>query len=266
MAFIEISEQNHIQTIHFNRPEVHNAFDPQMISELTDAFRAIQKHPTLRAVILAGHGKSFCAGADLRWMQSMANYNFQQNTEDSDKLFEMFWQMAICPVPLLGKIHGSVFGGALGLLAVCDIVAADVGTRFCFSEIKLGLVPAVISPFVASKVAPSKLRDWMLTGRVFDAAEAYAGGLIHYVGNVEERDIYLKDRIKNILDGGPEAIRVTKALLAQVLDLHKIIEHRTEAIRVISERRVSAEGQEGLMSFFEKRSPLWASEDRGVKP
>lgn len=266
MTFLEMNQQDYIQTIHLNRPDVHNAFHPELIAELTAAFVALKNKKDIRVVELAGRGKSFCAGADLRWMQDMVQYSLQQNLEDSDKLFEMFWQMATCPLPLVGRVQGSVFGGALGLVAVCDIVAAEKGTRFCFSEVKLGLAPAVISPFVAAKVAPSRIREWMLTGRIFEVDEAMAAGLVHFVGSREEVDDYVQRQHRQLMDAGPEAVVATKALLAEVLDMTRILQYRSLTARVIAERRVSDEGQEGLRSFFEKRPPQWRRPNKGAKP
>ncbi len=260
MDFIHVEKRGSVWDVQLNRPQVHNAFHPQLIQELTDLFLEVKQDNELCMVKLSGRGSSFCAGADLAWMKSMADYSLDDNLRDSYKLFEMFWEMATCPVPLLAYAHGSVFGGALGLLAVCDIVGAEEETRFCLSEVKLGLVPAVISPFVNLKVLPGKVREWMLTARVFGTKEAQRSGLVQLRGNADEVQRGLLSVEKNILSNGPQAVRATKALLLEVQGVLRLEAYKGQVAQVIAERRVSPEGQEGLKSFFEKRKPHWQKE------
>ena len=254
MKYIEVKDEEYQRDIRLNRAELHNAFNAEMIEELTGAFSEL---PTeVRAVQLSGAGKSFCAGADLNWMKSMVEYTMEENREDSLKLFDMFSAIRNCRVPVLGKVHGNVFGGGLGLVAACDIVVAEESTKFCFSEVNLGLVPAVISPFVFDKVAEKSAREWMLSGKVFSATEAFFAGLVNHVGTAQEAGEFVDLELNRIISCGREAVSATKALLNQLKGL-SWEERRRETARVIAERRVSEEGQEGLRSFLQKKSPDW---------
>lgn len=253
MENIKIEKAGSVLKITLSRPDKRNAFNAGMISELTSAFSDIKD---CRAVLLSGEGQSFCAGADLNWMKSMKDYSLEDNKKDSEKLYAMFSAIQNCPVPLIGKVQGHVMGGALGLLALCDIAAAEKDTQFSFSEVKVGLVPAVISPFVLSKVPAGKARRWMLTGDVFGARDAESLGLVNYVGDEAGINQYVDDRLKSFDKLGPEAVKDTKFLIN---GLSKWNEQQAfeETTRVIAARRVSEEGQEGLNGFLEKRRPKW---------
>lgn len=256
MAHISIKEHAGVLKIRLDRPDRHNAFHPQMIAELTEAFRTAAQREEVRVVVLSGEGKSFCSGADLAWMKSMADYTLEENREDSHKLFDMFEAARLCPVPVIGQIHGNVMGGATGLVAICDIAAAEESTRFGFTEVRLGLAPAVISPFVLRKLAPAAAREWMLTGRLFSAQEAKEAGLVQFVGTSEEVDQYVRKTINRFLQCGPEAVRETKKLISFVEE-NQWSSMKEKTASVIAERRVSEEGQEGLRAFFEKSNPSW---------
>lgn len=256
MKMLAVTTENQTLKVTLNRPDLHNAFNTDMISEISTVFKNIPED--IRAVLLRGEGKSFCAGADLNWMKSMASYSLEENKKDSEKLFEMFESIYRCPVPVVGRIHGSIFGGGLGLVAVCDIVACVKEAKFCFSEAKLGLVPAVISAFVLKKAQPNLARQMMLTAQIFHDEKAVDMGLVQFVGSEEEVDDYVQSQIDFIMTNGPEAVRDTKHLLEYV-STHSWNEIKKEATKVISERRVSEEGQEGMRSFFEKRKPSWKS-------
>ncbi len=260
MSTVIIKEENGILNITLNRPEIHNAFNPEMISELTMVFSDQNFSMKNRAVVLKGEGESFCAGADLNWMKSMMKFNFEENVADAQRLYTMFDVMKNCPVPVIGKIHGNVFGGGLGLVAICDIVAADEKTKFCFSEAKLGLVPSVISPFVTRKMSPHILRELFLTADVFDAEKALSSGLIHFSGSNSKCDKYLEEKIQSIRKCGKGALITTKKLLNDLEHLN-LQETKAETTTVISRRRVSEEGQEGLKAFLEKRKPNWIVEN-----
>lgn len=256
---VQILKQDDVAYITLQRPEVRNAFHPQMIQEITKAFKAFAKDKTLRAIILSGAGKSFCAGADLEWMKSMAQYTYAQNLKDAEKLYEMFWAIKNCDVPVVGQVHGAVFGGALGLLSVCDIVFAQAATKFCFSEVRLGLAPAVISSFVKEKMHASAMTRYFLTGAVFDSEEAQRSGLVHEIvaeGQDLEQTVkeYLK---KEILVAGPQAVRATKKLLREINSIKSEKQLKKTTTQSIARLRVSAEGQEGLSAFFEKRPARW---------
>ena len=254
MKYLRVVEQSKVLQVLLNRPETHNAFNEQMIQEITEVFNEVPE--SIRVIQLRGEGKSFCAGADLEWMKSMVDYSMQENKEDSLKLFEMFSAIRNCRVPVLTVAHGNVFGGGLGLLACSDIVVAEESTKFCFSEVKLGLVPAVISPFVFDKVSEKNAKEWMLTGKVFTSMEAYFGGLVNFAASEKDINEFVDNECSRIIKSGKEAVQETKRLINQ-LKGWSWDERRAETTRIIAERRVSAEGQEGLKSFLEKRTPSW---------
>ncbi len=258
MSTIKVKEESGILNITLNRPEIHNAFNPEMIMELTKVFSDQNFSIKSRAVVLRGEGESFCAGADLNWMKSMMKYNFEENVADAQRLFTMFEVMRNCPVPVIGEIHGNVFGGGLGLVAICDIVAAEEKTKFCFSEAKLGLVPSVISPFVTRKMAPHTVRELFLTAEVFDTDKAMSSGLIHFKGSASKCEKFVQEKISSMQKCGKGALITTKKLLNDLENLSPQ-ETKTETTTVISRRRVSEEGQEGLKAFLEKRKPSWLS-------
>ncbi|WII72552.1 enoyl-CoA hydratase-related protein [Bdellovibrio sp. 22V] len=259
MSFVVVTEMNHVAYVKLNRPEMRNAFNPEMIAELTKIFQDFQTRKDLRAVVLQGEGKVFCAGADLNWMKEMVNFSFTQNRDDSMKLFTMFEAMASCTLPVIGHIHGAAFGGALGLVAICDEVIAEEGTQFCFSEVKLGIAPAVISSFVNRKAVPGKVRPLMLSGIVFNPHIAQQAGLVNEVVPQGEGHTAVQKVLHNYLQCGPEAVRETKKLLND-LNFMTWGQQRDTTTTLIAERRASAEGQEGLKSFLEKREPTWRSQ------
>lgn len=251
-------ETDRVVAITLNRPEVRNAFHPTMIAELTSAFLELSGRSDVAAVYLKGEGKSFCSGADLGYMQSMASFTLEENEKDSQDLFEMFGSIRSCPHPVVAKLHGHVMGGALGLAAVCDVSAAVEGTQFCFSEVKLGLVPAVISPFVLEKMHSAHARRLMLTAEVFDVALARESGLVDFAGSADEVDQFLEKSLSALKNNGPEAVRATKRLIREVMARADWKERKAMTTKLIAERRVSQEGQEGLKGFLEKRRPSWS--------
>lgn len=256
MSLLNVVEKNRVAAVRMNRPDVRNSFNPDMIEELTKLFGSFAKRKDLRLVTLSGEGKVFSAGADLSWMKAMVNYSFEQNREDALKLFAMFEAIALCPIPVLGLAHGAAFGGALGLLACCDHVVAEEGTQFCFSEVKLGIAPAVISSFIVRKAVEGVVRPLMLSGRVFDNDTALRAGLVHQVVKAGQGQAELETLSLSWLEAGPEAARETKKLLNDLMHLDwEGQKDRTS--KLIAERRVSSEGQEGLKSFLEKRGPSW---------
>lgn len=255
MEFIKVSEDKNFYTIALNRPDKRNAFHPKMIDELTIAFENANKSKA-RAVIFSGEGKSFCAGADLDWMQSMVDYSMEENIEDSNKLFEMFFTALSCEKPIITYVHGHAMGGALGLIAVSDIVVAEEATLFSFSEVKLGLAPAVISPFVLGRTAPGYVQQYMLTGERFDSQQAKQAGLVQHVLNEQGCKAKLKEIKNHICQNGPEAMQATKRLLTYKL-IHSIYNEKDFVSEVIAERRVSKEGQQGLKGFIGKTEIPW---------
>lgn len=258
--YVHVEENGPIQKVELHRPEVRNAFHPDMIGEITKIFKFISKNKSTRAVVLSGAGSSFCAGADLDWMKSMAKYSQAENVRDSQKLYEMFMVVRDCPVPVVGKIHGHAMGGALGLVSVCDMAVAMENTQFCFSEVKLGLSPAVISAFVKDKMYASDVQRYVLTAEVFSAQQACKSGLIQAVAsNDRELEEQAEKWLESICSNGPQAVIATKKLLRQVRGLTTEAKLKSYTTRLIAALRVSKEGQEGLKSFFEKRKASWRS-------
>ncbi len=262
MKHLKLTSNQNIVTVALNRPEKRNAFHPEMIQELTEVFTGFQSEEKLRAVILTGEGESFCSGGDLEWMKSMAQFSHSENLQDANLLFDMFSAIRTTPVPVVGRVFGHCFGGGAGLVSVCDIVAAELKTQFCFSEVKWGLVPAVISPFVVERAHASAVREWFTTAKVFLADEAMAGGLINFSGNLSDVDAYMEHTLKLILGAAPEAVRETKALHQSysTLDWDAI---RYKVTGIIADRRVSVEGQKGLQAFLNKTTPNWNESENG---
>ncbi len=263
MQHLKITQNQGVLSVSLNRPERRNAFFPAMIHEITTIFKSVVKDKTVRVVLLTGEGKSFCSGGDLEWMKSMVDYTLQKNLEDARELFAMYWAIRNCPVPVVGKVFGHAFGGGAGLTAVCDIVATESSTQFCFSEVKWGLVPAVISPFVCERVAPAKSREWFITAKVFDSEEALRGGLVNFSGEMNEVDGYLEKTLNLILAAAPEAVRETKKLHQSY---SPVAWKKVEPVvtQLIAKRRVSEEGQKGLQAFLEKREPRWSEPPYGT--
>jgi len=258
MSEVIVSEINNVAYVKLHRPDVRNAFNPEMIKELKSHFLSFEKRKDLRAVVLLGEGKVFCAGADLQWMQSMINFNFEQNKQDSTNLFEMYECILNCSIPVIAQVHGAAFGGALGLLAVCDEVIAEESTKFCFSEVKLGLAPAVISGFVFLKASLFHVRPLMLSGSVFDVSLAVQAQLVHHRVPDGEAHREVQKLLHKYLEGGPEAVRETKKLINQSY-WSNWEEQKERSCKLIAERRVSREGQDGLRSFLDGKKPEWKS-------
>jgi methylglutaconyl-CoA hydratase len=255
---LKIHEEKNIAFISLNRPEVKNAFNPQMIQQLTGAFIQFSKRSDLRAIVLSGEGNVFCAGADLNWMQNMIQYSLDQNKKDSTELFEMFEAIESCQVPVIAVVQGAAFGGALGLIAACDYVLAEEKTQMCFSEVKIGLAPAVISAFVLKKCLGGLMKPLMLTGKVFSPKEVLNSGLVHEVTDAGHMASALAKVVRYFEEASPQAVRETKKLFKSIqLADWKASKELTTSL--ISRLRISDEGQEGLKSFLEKRNPSWRS-------
>ncbi len=263
MNHLKLSTSQNVLTICLNRPEKRNAFFPEMIAELTKAFHEAGRDKKLRAAVLTGAGSSFCSGGDLEWMRSMAHFTLKQNTKDAEALFAMFWTIYQCPIPVLGRVFGHCFGGGAGLVAVCDVVAAEAKTQFSFSEVKWGLVPAVISPFVFERAAPSRVAEWFMSAKVFQAPEAQSGGLVNFVGDLNEVDTYLDQTLSSIIGSAPQAVRETKRLLRSYSKVSwKTV--RARVIKTIATARVGEEGQRGLSAFLNKETPRWSDPGYGA--
>lgn len=252
-----------VARVTLSRPDVHNAFDAALIAELRLAFAALaREEPTrLRAVVLAGEGPSFCAGADVSWMRAALALDVEGNEQDAMAMAEMFETIDTCPAPVVARVHGAALGGGMGLCAVADIVIAESGTRFGFTETRLGLLPAVISPFVIAKIGESEARALFPTGRRFDAIRAMRIGLVHEVVEGEAAlDAAVDAAVADLLAAGPTAARAAKSVVREIRGLgHGSSKWHTA--RVIARQRTTAEAQEGLRAFDEKRRPAWTHDD-----
>jgi methylglutaconyl-CoA hydratase len=241
-----------------NRPEVRNAFDDHLIEELHTWASAFARDPAgVRVVVLSGAGKAFCAGADLEWMARSVGYSREENLRDAQRLAAMFSALDRLPVPLVGRIHGAAMGGGTGLAAVCDLVVAAEDALFGFTEVKLGILPAVISPYVLAKIGRSAARALFLTGMRFDAARAREIGLVHRVVPAGELDRAVSNAANEILSAGPDAVSAAKQLIRNVWSLDAF-EAEAVTAEAVAARRVSEEGQEGIRAFLEKRKAAWA--------
>jgi methylglutaconyl-CoA hydratase len=254
---ILVSREGRIEHLTLNRPDVRNAFNDEVIAELTSWAAGIHDAAEKpRAAVLSGAGNVFCAGADASWMAKTIHYTEEQNLRDAAEMSRMFTLLDTLPVPLVGRIHGAALGGGAGLAAVCDIVAAEEQAIFGFTEVKLGIIPAVISPFVLGKIGRSAARELFLTGARFSAARAKEIGLVHAVVPSADLDATVTTYLDEILTAGPEGVSAAKLLIAAVSG-RRIDEAAPMTARAIAARRVSAEGQEGLKAFLEKRKPVW---------
>jgi methylglutaconyl-CoA hydratase len=244
------------------RPDVHNAFDASLIAELRSTFSAFAREgpASLRVVVLAGDGPSFCAGADIAWMRAAMALDVEGNEQDAMAMADMFEAIDVCPVPVIARVHGAALGGGMGLCAVADLVIAESGTRFGFTETRLGILPAVISPFVVAKVGETHARALFPGGRRFDAVRAQRIGLVHELAEGEEAlDAAVDSAVADVLSSGPTAVRAAKAIVREVRGLgHGSAKWHTA--RVIARQRVSDEAREGFAAFSEKRSPPWSAE------
>jgi len=246
-----------VAVIHLNRPDVRNAFNETTIAELTAVFGALGAEADLRAIVLAAHGPAFCAGADLNWMKKMAGYTHEENRADAVQLAEMLRTIYTCPKPVVAKIQGDCYAGAMGLVAVCDIAVAVEEANFCLSEVKLGLIPATISPYVIKAMGENAARRYFLTAERFTAQEALRIGFLHSVVKSTELDAAVADLIKHLTSASPNAVREAKKLVRDVAGAPLnagLIADTAERIAVI---RASDEGREGVRSFLEKRKPGW---------
>ncbi len=251
------SIKDRVATVTLSRPELHNAFNEKVMEELAEAFTRLGSEPQTRLIVLAGEGKSFCAGADINWMKKMVDYSFDENVEDATVMARMLTTIRDCPKPVIARIHGATIGGGVGLVGACDMAVAVKDAMFCLSEVRLGLVPAVISPFVMEKIGLGHARRYALTAERFDAAEARRIGLIsEVVDSVEALDAWIAMIAESIRASGPEAVGHCKAILRTASGSDPAaVEAATT--RTIAERRASDEGQEGLKAFLEKRKPNW---------
>jgi methylglutaconyl-CoA hydratase len=247
-----------------SRPEVRNAFDDVLVKELQRIVRTLSADEAARVVELSGEGKTFCAGADLKWMKRMSGFTMEQNRRDAAELADLFRLLDECPKPIVGRIHGAALGAGTGLVSICDIAVAAEGTLFGTTEVRLGILPAVISPYVVRKLGESHAREWFLSGSRYDAHEARRVGLVHVVAAEASLASVADGVIDTLLLGGPQALAEAKKL-AQTVGRLPARELQTLTVQRIAERRASAEGREGVAAFLEKRTPAWAERPKEKK-
>lgn len=256
-ALLEHVDERGVCTLTLNRPALHNAFDDALIKKLERTFRDFRNRPEVRVVVLSGNGKSFSAGADLNWMKRMADYTREENFEDAMGLATMLEAIYRCPKPTIALVHGAAFGGGVGLVAACDIAIASAKASFCLSEVKLGLIPAAISPYVVEAMGARACRRYFLTAERFSAAEAHRLGLVHEVCDEEHLEARRDAVVAALLEGGPLAQRAARDLIDAVAHKPVTDEVLRDTAARIADIRVSDEGQEGLEAFLDKRKPAW---------
>jgi len=250
---------NQVANVTLARPDSHNALNAALVEELTRCFEEVSDDERVRVVVLAGEGRSFCAGADVGYMQETAAFSYEENLEDARKLAMMFWTIDDCPKPVVAKVQGAAMGGGAGLVAVADVAVVDAEANCAFSEVKLGIAPATIAPLVVRKIGASHARSLFLTGERFGAEWAREIGLAHDVVSRDELEAAVERKVVELLSGGPVAQATVKALLRR-LETTEPMEAPGLTARVISELRTGEEGQEGLSAFLEKREPHWRAE------
>jgi methylglutaconyl-CoA hydratase len=254
---IEIQMGDGVAVLWLNRPEVRNAFDEAMIAEVTGAFDTLERDPAVRAVVLAGKGKVFCAGADLEWMKRMKGMSREENRDDALAFAKMLHRIYTLEKPTIARVHGAAYAGGIGLLAACDIAVASNDTDFCLSEVKLGLAPATISPYVVAAMGERAARRYCVTAEVFPAAEAYRIGLVQEITLPDELDGTVNVVLGELVQGAPGAQASAKEIVRAVAGAPigpQLVAQTAERIAAL---RVSDEGQEGMAAFFEKRKPAW---------
>jgi len=245
-----------VARVTLNRPEVHNAFNDRMISELIEAFEEIATKEEIRAVVLTGNGKSFCAGADLNWLRSVKDFSYEESLKETLQLGKLVNRIYTLPQPTIARVNGSAIGGGTGFVAVCDFSVAVNSSQFSFSEVKIGVIPACISPYILKRVGEKSCREFFLTGERLTADRVLEAGLINEVVEEEKLDEAVEKRIDQLLSGGPKAITACKNLLREIpgMDLEDAVNYTA---RLLAELRRGEEAQEGMSAFLEKRKPNW---------
>jgi len=253
---LTIERAGPVARVWLNRPEAHNALSPELCASLTEAFHTLAHDDAVRIVVLGGRGPSFCAGADVAAMKASSTASFEDNLAEARRLGGMFAAIADFPKPVVGRVHGNVLGGGVGLVCACDIVVAADDARIGLTEVRLGILPALISPYVIRRLGDRAARELMLTGERFDAATALRVGMVHHVVPVAELDARVSERISALLAGAPHAQRRIKMLLELWSD-STWEEYRAGLPRVLAEVRAGEEARDGLSAFLEKRKPKW---------
>jgi len=256
---LKYDKDGRVGQVSFSRPEIHNAFNGTVITEMSHLFGELAKDDDLRVILLTGEGKSFCAGADLNWMREVVHQSLAQNLAESNALAELFYQIYTFKHPVVGRINGAAIGGGTGFVAVCDIAIAARSAMFSFSEVKIGVVPACIGPYVIRKMGEGKARELFITGERMSAERAFEVGLVNKVVDDDQLDFEVEKLIQSILTSGPEAVSMAKKLISEV-PMMPPSEFKPFTAEMIARLRVSAEGQEGMDAFLNKRKPRWVSE------
>lgn len=254
---LDVTVENRVATVTLNRPDVRNAFNETTITELALAFDELGRREDVRAIVLAANGVAFCAGADLNWMKKMAAYSDAENLDDATRLADMLRTIYLCPKPVVAKVQGDCYAGGMGLVAACDIVVASEVAHFCLSEVKLGLIPATISPYVIKAMGEQASRRYFLTAERFDAQEARRIGFAHEVVPAEALDASVAAIVKGLVSNSPNAVREAKKLVREVVGQPVDDALLADTANRIAEIRASMEGREGVASFLEKRKPTW---------
>ena len=256
---IQYTKANKVAHVTFCRPKIHNAFNATVITEMSDVFTRIAADDDIRVVLLTGEGKSFCAGADLNWMRSVIDQSFEENLTESNALADLFYQIYTCKRPVVGRINGAAIGGGTGFVAVCDIAIAARSAKFSFSEVKIGVVPACIGPYVIKKMGEGKARELFITGERMNAERAFEVGLVNKVVDDDELDAEVEALIASILTSGPEAVAMAKRLVSEVPGM-TAEQFKPFTAEMIARLRISEEGQEGMDAFLNKRKPAWVED------
>ena len=254
---LDVTIAGSVATVTLNRPDVRNAFNEFTIAELSLAFNELGRNDEVRAIVLAANGPAFCAGADLNWMKKMAGYSHAENTEDAAKLADMLRTIYLCPKPVVAKVQGDCYAGGMGLVAACDIAVAVSGACFCLSEVKLGLIPATISPYVIKAMGENASRRYFLTAEKFNAQEAHRIGFVHDIVGAEALDAHVDAIVKALVTSSPNAVRAAKVLVREVAGKTVDSALVVDTAERIAHIRASEEGREGVASFLEKRKPSW---------
>ncbi|OOG43929.1 enoyl-CoA hydratase/isomerase family protein [Polaromonas sp. A23] len=257
MKHLQLNLQGSVATLVLNRPEVRNAFNDEVIAELTQAFTELGQRDEVRCIVLAAEGVAFCAGADLNWMKRMADYTRDENVADAGALAEMLRVVYTCPKPTIAKVQGDVYAGGTGLVAACDIAVSVDTAGYCLSEVKLGLIPATISPYVILAMGARAAHRYFLTAERFSAAEALRIGFVHEVVPAAELDAKVAEIAKSLVNAGPQAVRLCKKLVQDVAEQEITPALIKATVEGIADIRVSPEGREGVQSFLQKRKPGW---------
>ncbi|HLA76646.1 MAG TPA: enoyl-CoA hydratase-related protein [Vicinamibacteria bacterium] len=253
---LEVEYDGPVARIWMNRPEARNAFDGLMVTELRMTLFDLRSADATRVIVLGGRGPSFCAGADLEWMKAMAAFSRDDNLREAQALADLFFTVYESPKPVVARVHGAALGGGAGLVAACDVPVAALGTQFGFTEVRLGIIPAVISPYVLGKIGESAARELFLTGERFEAVRASEIGLIRAAVPESDLDAVVENRVQELLKAGPRAAAEAKALIREIA-YRRVEDVQRYTVERIAELRVSSEGQEGMRAFLEKRKPNW---------